>query len=110
MIASGARPFIPPIEGLDKVPYLASTEALRQTKLPKSMIVVGGGYIGAELGNFYGALGCKVTILQRGPLLLPREDVDVAKTFTKIMKKKFNVVTNASASKVVKKGDKKADF
>ena len=104
LIASGARPFIPPIEGLDKVPYMTSTEALGQTKLPKSMIVIGGGYIGAELGNFYGALGCKVTILQRGNLLLPREDVDVAKTFTKIFSKKFNVILNASATKVSKKG------
>ena len=106
LIASGARPFIPPIEGLDNVDYMTSTEALRLTKLPKSMIVIGGGYIGAELGNFYGALGCKVTLLQRGPLLLPREDVDVAKTFTKIMKRKLNVVTNASANKVMNKNGK----
>ena len=106
LIASGARPFIPPIEGLDNVDYMTSTEALRLTKLPKSMIVIGGGYIGAELGNFYGALGCKVTLLQRGPLLLPREDVDVAKTFTKIMKRKLNVVTNASANKIMNKNGK----
>ncbi len=106
LIASGARPFIPPIEGLDKIDYMTSTEALRQTKLPESMIVIGGGYIGAELGNFYGALGCKVTILQRGDFLIPREDEDIAYTFTKIMKKKYNVVTNASASSVSKKKGK----
>ncbi|NQV91012.1 dihydrolipoyl dehydrogenase [Candidatus Woesearchaeota archaeon] len=105
LIASGACSFIPPIEGLDKVPYMTSTEALRLTKLPKSMIVIGGGYIGCELGNFYGALGCKVTILQRGDLLLPREDVDVAKTFTNLWKKKFNIILNASAIKVSKKGN-----
>ncbi len=104
LIAAGARPFIPPIEGLDKVPYMTSTEALRQTKLPASMIIIGGGYIGCELGNFYGSLGCKITILQRGPLLLPREDEDVTHTFTNIWKKRFNVVLNASANKVEKKG------
>ena len=104
LLAAGARPFIPPLEGLDKVPYMTSTEALRQTKLPKSMIIIGGGYIGCELGNFYGSLGCKITVLQRGSFLLPREDKDVAETFTKIWKKRFNIVLNASANKVEKKG------
>jgi len=104
VIATGARPFIPPIESLDSVPYMTSTEALRQTTLPKSMVIIGGGYIGCELGNFYGSLGCNVTILQRGPLLLPREDKDVAETFTQVWKKRFNIVTNASATKVEKKG------
>tara|TARA_Y100000310_G_scaffold345863_1_gene471757 strand:+ start:26597 stop:27955 length:1359 start_codon:yes stop_codon:yes gene_type:complete len=108
VIAAGARPFIPPIPGLDKVNFMTSTEALRQTKLPKSLIVIGGGYIGCELGNFYSSLGCKVTILQRGPLLLPREDQDVAKTITKLWKKKENVtlIVNANASKVEKKNAK----
>ncbi len=102
VIAAGARPFIPPIVGLDKVPYMTSTEALRLTKLPKSMIIIGGGYIGCELGNFYGSLGCKVTILQRGGLLLPREDKDISALFTKIWLKKFNVKLNSSVTKVEK--------
>ena len=106
VIAVGARPFIPPIEGLNKVPYMTSTEALRRTTLPKSMIIIGGGYIGCELGNFYGSLGCKITVLQRGPLLLPREDKDVAETFTRVWKKKYNVVLNASATKVERKNGK----
>ena len=103
LIASGARSSIPPIEGLDKVPYMTSTEALRQTKLPKSMVIIGGGYIGCELGNFYGTLGCKVTILQRGNLLLPREDMDITQKFTEIWKKKFNVILTASATGVSRK-------
>jgi mycothione reductase len=108
VIAAGARPFIPPIPGLNKVDYWTSTEALRQTKLPKSLIVIGGGYIGCELGNFYSNLGCKVIILQRGSLLLPREDKDVAALITKLWKKKKNVnlILNANASKVEKKNGK----
>jgi mycothione reductase len=104
VIAAGARPFIPPIEGLDKVKYWTSKEALRQTKFPKSLAVIGGGYIGVELGHFYSSLGCKVTIIQRGKLLIPREDQEVAKLFTKIWKGKMDIVTNANASKVEKKG------
>jgi len=103
LIAAGARAFIPPIEGLDKVPFITSKEALRQTKLPKSMIIIGGGYIGAELGNFYAALGCKVAMIQRGPLLISREDKDAAKLYTDLAKKKFNLLTNAAAVKVEKK-------
>lgn len=109
VIAAGARPFIPPIEGLDKVPYMTSTGALRQTKLPKSMVIVGGGYIGCELGFFYAELGCKVTIIQRNNYLIPREDEDLVKSFTKIWKEKkenYNIITNADAKKVEKKGSK----
>ena len=102
VIAAGARPFIPPIEGLDEVPYMTSTEALRQTKLPKSLVIIGGGYIGVELGHFYSALGCKVTIIQRGPLLVPREDKEVAGLITKLWENK--ILLNASATKVQKKG------
>jgi len=106
VIAIGARPFVPPIEGLDKVPYMTSTEALRQTKFPKSMIIIGGGYIGVELGQFYGALGCDITIVQRGDLLIPREDRDVANLFTNIWKKKYRIITDSSAVKVEKRRGK----
>jgi len=104
VIAAGARSSLPPIEGLDTVPYMTSTEALRQTKLPKSMIILGGGYIGVEMGHFYASLGCNITIVQRGPLLIPREDKDVADIFTNIWKKKYTVLTNTDAKKVEKKG------
>ncbi len=104
VIAAGARPFIPPIPGLDTVSYLTSTEALRLTKLPKSMIILGGGYIGAEMGHFYAALGCKVSIIQRGPLMIPREDKDIAETFTRIWKQKYGALCNCNTLRVEKKG------
>ncbi len=83
LIAAGARPTIPPIEGLESVEYLTSTEALRLTKQPKSMIIIGGGYIAAELGFFYAALGTQVTIVGLDKLMIAREDADVAELFTK---------------------------
>jgi mycothione reductase len=106
LIAAGARPNIVPFPGLDKVPYMTSTEALRQTKLPKSMIIIGGGYIGSELGNFYGSLGCKITIIQRGKLLLSREDSDVSKLFTQHWVKRFGKIHNSKIIKIDKKGGK----
>lgn len=105
LIAAGARSFIPPIFGLDKVDYLTSTEALRVTVQPKSMIIVGGGYIAAELGHFYGALGTEITIIQRGTLLINREDGDVAKKFTEVFSKKYKVLLDSAAKKVEKKGN-----
>ncbi len=104
VIAAGARPFVPPIKGLEGVPFMTSTEALRQTQLPRSMIIIGGGYVGVELGHFYAAFGCKVTILQRGKLLIPREDRDIAGTFTAIWQKKVGVVCDCPAERVEQQG------
>lgn len=106
VIAAGARPFIPPIPGLNTVPYITSTEALRQTKLPHSMIILGGGYIGVELGFFYAALGTKVTIVQRNSTLIPREDKDIAAALTSIWKKKYHLLLNTDALKVESDGKK----
>jgi len=105
VIAAGTRPTIPPVEGINDVDYMTSKEALRITKQPKSLTVLGGGYIGTELGHFYGALGTKVTIIQRRDILVPNEDEDIAKAFTKIYKKKYNVLTGFSAKKVSKKNN-----
>ena len=104
VIAAGARPSIPPIPGLDKVPFMTSTEALRQTVLPKSLIILGGGYIGVELGFFYAELGTKVTIVQRNKWLVPREDQEVAALITALWKKKYNLMTNADVTKIEKEG------
>ena len=79
IIAAGTRPFIPPVEGLKEVDYMTSTEALRLTKQPKSLTIIGGGYIAAELAHFYGALGTKINIIQRRGVLIPNEDEEVAK-------------------------------
>src|SRR3989338_2074342 len=108
VIAAGARPSIPPIPGLDKVHYMTSTEALRQTTLPKSMIIIGGGYIAVELGFFYAELGTKITILQRNEVLIPREDKEIAGLITELWKKKHTVFTSADVVKVEKQGKKVA--
>ncbi|HBR14058.1 MAG TPA: dihydrolipoamide dehydrogenase [Candidatus Omnitrophica bacterium] len=82
-IAVGSRPHIPPVEGLADTPYMTSTEALRQTKLPKKLIVFGGGYIAVELGHAYGALGSDVHFLVRSRFLR-KEDSQVSEEFTRI--------------------------
>ncbi|MCA9390452.1 dihydrolipoyl dehydrogenase [candidate division WWE3 bacterium] len=101
LIAAGARPFVPPIPGIDSVDYWTSTEALRQTKQPKSLAIIGGGYIGMELGHFYGALGTEITIIEALDSLIFREDKDVSTMFTKLIGEKYSLhlksnVTNIS--------------
>ena len=104
LIAVGARPFIPPIPGLDKVKYMTSTEALRLKKAPKHLVVIGGGYIGVELGFFYAGMGTKITVIQRNIRLIPREDGEIAQLVTDIWKKKYNVITKAYAHRVEQNG------
>jgi dihydrolipoamide dehydrogenase len=78
IIATGSRTFIPPVPGLDEVGYLTSDEVLELPERPDSLIVVGGGYIGLELGQFYQRLGCAVTVVQRSHHVLSDQDPDVA--------------------------------
>ncbi|HZT73713.1 MAG TPA: mercury(II) reductase [Terriglobales bacterium] len=75
LIATGSRPAVPGIEGLDAVPYLtsdllAADESQELTDLPQSLVIVGGGYIGLELGQMFRRLGSEVTILERSQQLL----------------------------------------
>jgi len=106
VIFAGTRPFIPPIEGIKKVKYITSTEALRLQKLPKSLTIIGGGYIAAELAHFFGSLGSKITIIQKGNALVANEDTEISRAFTEVFKKRFNVLLNHSAQKVVRKNGK----
>ena len=69
IIATGGRPAVPPIPGLDKVNYLTSTTLLELEDLPKSLIVIGGGYIGTELAQMMARMGVAVTVVCRSRLL-----------------------------------------
>jgi pyruvate/2-oxoglutarate dehydrogenase complex dihydrolipoamide dehydrogenase (E3) component len=79
VIATGSRATVPKIEDIDKVHYFTNETIFDELKeRPDSMIVLGGGPIGCELGQVFSRLGVKVAIVQQGTQLLPREDVDVA--------------------------------
>jgi mercury(II) reductase len=69
IVATGAAPALPPIPRIEAVPYLTSTTALELEQLPKSLLVIGGGYIGCELGQMFARAGVKVTIVARRRLL-----------------------------------------
>jgi pyruvate/2-oxoglutarate dehydrogenase complex dihydrolipoamide dehydrogenase (E3) component len=76
VLATGSRPAIPPIDGLDSVEYWTNREATRTHKIPQSLVVMGGGPVGAELTQFFSRMGSRVTIVERGEHLLGRVHPD----------------------------------
>jgi pyruvate/2-oxoglutarate dehydrogenase complex dihydrolipoamide dehydrogenase (E3) component len=84
-INTGCRPARPKLPGLDSVRSLDSTSIMDLDKLPEHLVILGGGYIGLEFGQMFRRFGSAVTIVQRGPQLLAREDSDVADEVKKIL-------------------------
>jgi pyruvate/2-oxoglutarate dehydrogenase complex dihydrolipoamide dehydrogenase (E3) component len=77
-INTGARPAIPVLPGLETVPFLTSTSAMELDRVPRRLLVLGGGYVAVEFGQMFRRFGSEVVILQKHHTLLPREDEDVA--------------------------------
>ncbi len=78
VIASGSRPVIPPVEGLEEAGYLTNRNVFDIERLPGSIVIIGGGYIAVEFAHFFSALGTKVTLIGRNPRLVPKADEDVS--------------------------------
>jgi mercuric reductase len=85
LVAVGGEPRIPAIPGIEGCNYLTSRSALLMKQLPKSLVIVGGGVIAVELGQMYQRLGCRVTILEHGPRLLPAVDRDAAEALRGVL-------------------------
>jgi len=102
-IVSGARPGIPPIKGIDNVDYLTSDTVLELKKPPKSMVIIGGGYIAAEYGHFFSSIGSDVTIVQRNVRLLPEEEPEISELLKEEMEKRMKIFTNYDAIEVKEK-------
>ena len=100
LLCLGSKIKIPPVKGLDKVPYHTSDTALRMTKLPRSLVIVGGGYIAAEFGHFFSSMGSKVTILGRNPQFLPDEEPEVSALMKDELAKHMTIMTNCAVTEV----------
>ena len=107
-INTGCSPHIPEIEGVKETEYLTSTSLLELEEIPKHLIIVGGGYISLEMGQMMSRFGAKVTILERGKTLLPKEDDDVCEVITEVFKKEgIAVHTHAEVTAISGKQQKK---
>lgn len=101
LVSTGASPAVPPIPGLDSVPYLTSDTVWRLDRLPSRLVVLGGGSIGCELGQAFTRLGSSVTIVEGAPRLLPREDEGAARVVTSTLRHEgTQVITDAKVTEV----------
>ena len=101
VVATGTTPAIPPITGLADTPLWTNHDAIEAKELPGSIIVLGGGAIGAELGQVYARFGVDVTIVEAAQRLLPLEEPEAGRLLAEIFEREgVTVVTGAGATRV----------
>ena len=106
VIATGARPFVPPIAGLAEVDYLTSDNLWSLRTLPRRLLVLGGGPIGCELAQAFGRLGSRVTLVEMAPRLMVREDEEVSETIARRFENEgIDVRTGHQAVRFERRGD-----
>jgi dihydrolipoamide dehydrogenase len=99
-INTGTFPSIPDIEGLNDINFLDSTSILNLTEIPEHLLIVGGGYIGLEFAQMFRRFGARVTLLERGDRLMPKEDEDVCQVMTDLFEEDgIKVLINTNAVK-----------
>ncbi len=99
-LSSGARPLIPPIKGLDAVPYLTNENVYSLQERPKDMIIIGGGYIAVEFAHFFSAVGTAVTIFQREDRLIPSAEPELSAMLKKQLDKRMKIYLNTEVIEV----------
>ena len=102
VVAAGSRPAIPDIPGLDGVEFHTSDTIMRIDAVPRSMVIVGGGFIAAEMGHVFASFGAAVSIVQRAPRLLMGEDEDISGRFTELAADRFDVHLDSTVSSVAR--------
>ena len=100
LVATGARPWAPPIDGLDEAGYLTSTTAMELTEVPESLLVLGGGYVALEQAQLFARLGSQVTLLVRSRLA-SKEEPEVSKALQEVFADEgIRVVSRAVPTRV----------
>lgn len=106
LIATGGTPHVVPIPGLDEIDYLTSYSALHLPCFPKSLLILGGGVIALEMGQMFARFGTRVTILERGPVLLSEFDPRLTRQFQQILEEEgIHFLFNVETRKVEQIGD-----
>lgn len=106
ILAAGSKPLILPIPGMDLPGVLTSDELFKLTEKPESLVIIGGGVISVEFATIFAALGCKVTILEAMPRLVPNLDKEISQNLKLILKKRgIDIHTAAAVQGVEQDGD-----
>ena len=106
-IVSGARVKIPKIKGLEAVDYLTSDSVLDLDSPPKSVIILGGGYVGVEYAHFFSGIGTKTTLIQRPVKLLKEEEPEVSDLLKLELEKRVDIYTGYEAEEIRQEGSGK---
>ncbi len=103
----GGRAMVPDIPGLAQVPFLTNTSMMEVDRLPEHLVIVGGSYIGLEFAQMYRRFGAEVTVVERAPKLLPREDDDVAAGIRDILEREGIIIrTGAECMALSRRGER----
>jgi len=102
-IASGSRPLIPPIKGLESIDYLTNETVLELRERPDSIIIIGGGYIAVEYAHFFAAMGAEVTIVEMLDRIAQSEEPEISTLLEREMRKRMRIHTNTQAQEISKR-------
>lgn len=103
----GARALVPPMPGIEDVDYLTNSSMMDVDFLPRHLVIIGGSYVGLEFGHMYRRFGSDVTIVEKGPRLIQREDEDISDAIKEILDKEgIKIRLNAECIEVAKQNDK----
>lgn len=105
VVAAGSRPIIPTVVADADVPYYTSDNVMRIDELPQRLVILGGGYIGAEFAHVFSALGTEVTLVTRGGSLLRHLDETVSSRFTELARQRWDVRTDSVVEKLESTAD-----
>jgi mycothione reductase len=97
VIAVGASPKVPPVQGLEEIDYLTNESLLDLTRSPESLIIIGGGYIAVEYGHFFAAMGTDVTLLETSDRLVQSQEPEVSELLERKLGSRINLHTNTEA-------------
>lgn len=109
-LCTGSKPIIPPIQGLENVKFHTSDTILRLEHLPKSLAVIGGGYIAAEYGHFFSAMGSNVTIIGRNKQFLPQEEPEISALAKRELQKHISIITNHEVRNIKNSSDNQKEL
>jgi dihydrolipoamide dehydrogenase len=99
-IASGSRPVVPPVPGLDALPYLTNETVLGLERQPASLVMLGGGYVGLEYAHFFSALGTRVTVVEQGERLLHFEEPEISALLEQSLSRRMDLLLGATVAGV----------
>jgi pyruvate/2-oxoglutarate dehydrogenase complex dihydrolipoamide dehydrogenase (E3) component len=103
----GGRAAVPPLPGFDQVDYLTNASVMELKRLPEHLIIIGGSYIGLEFGQIFRRFGSRVTIIEKGPRLISRDDEDVSEAVKQILENEgVRIRTGAECIRAERRGDR----